>query len=63
MSKVFPSILPGEAFADDTYRKRELSEWDYEDLRSVAADHPSDSVHGRMDRETLVDELAGLQRL
>jgi len=64
MSKVFPSILPtGDDFADDTYRKRELATWEYDELRSVAADHPSESVHGRMDRESLVSELAGLERL
>jgi len=64
MTELFPSILPnGEDFSDDTYLRAELESKPYAELQSIAATHPSDDVHGRMDRETLLEELTGLQRV
>lgn len=64
MSKVFPSILPtGEEFVDSEYQERELQRLDYDALRSIAAEHPSDSVHGRMGKDELRDNLEGLERV
>lgn len=65
MTELFPSILPDSdnGFQDDEYLESELQEKEYAELRSIAADHPSDDVHGKMNQETLVDELTGLERL
>jgi hypothetical protein len=64
MTSLFPSILPdGEDFVDDSYQRQELERMEYQDLQSIAAEHPSDDVHGRMGHDDLVDGLVGLERL
>jgi len=63
MSDVFPSILPGEEFVDDTYSEAELERKEYSELQSIGADHPSESVHGRMSQDDLIDGLEGLERV
>lgn len=62
---VFPSLLPDsdEPFVDSTYQRRELEKKDYADLRQIAAEYPSDDVNGRMDQETLVENLTGKERV
>lgn len=61
---VFPSILPnGEEFKDDEYGERELQRKEYSELQSIAAEHPSEDVHGRMSQEDLVDGLTGKKRV
>ena len=61
---IFPSILPGgELFVDDTYGRRELERMDYDDLRSIAAKHPSEDVNGRMGKKELMAGLEGLERI
>ena len=65
MPDVFPSILPGndEPFVDDKYQREELERKEYQELRQIAAEHESDEVNGRMDKETLIENLEGLQRV
>lgn len=62
MSQLFPSILPSGDFADDEYRKAELQDMEYQELSSLAAEHPSDEVHGRMSQDELIEGLTGLER-
>jgi hypothetical protein len=63
MPKLFPSILPDTPFVDDTYQKRELERKDYDELQSIAAEHPSEEVNGRMKQKELIDGLEGLERV
>jgi len=63
MSKLFPSILPGKPFVDDSYSEAELKRMDWDQLRSIAANHPDDDVHGRMGRDEIIAALAGKQRV
>jgi len=62
---LFPSILPasGDKFQDITYLKSELERKEYAELQSIAAEHPSDDVHGRMSEEDLITGLEGKHRL
>jgi len=61
---LFPSLLPeDEAFVDDQYQRRELERKDYNELKSIAAEHESEDVHGRMSESELVEGLAGLERI
>lgn len=63
---LFPSIVPDsdEPFVDSTYSRDELRRMDYNtQLRKIAAAHPSDAVHGRMDKAELVENLTGLERV
>lgn len=52
-----------EEFVDDAYQAGELGRMDYDELRSIAAEHPSDDVHGRMGKEALREELEGMKRV
>jgi hypothetical protein len=64
MSTLFPSILPDNSpFVDDTYNRGELERKEYPELKSIAAEHPSDEVHGRMSQSDIIDGLEGLERL
>jgi len=64
MSKVFPSIIPdGDEFVDDSYSRQELERKEYPELKSLAADHPSEDVHGKMSAEDIIDGLVGKTRL
>lgn len=61
---VFPSILPSdEPFVDDKYQEKELQRKDYNELKSIAAEHDSEDVHGRMSADELVKGLTGKERL
>jgi len=61
---LFPSITPGDSdFVDDTYNSWELEDKDYQELSSIAADHPSETVNGRMGKQELRNKLEGLERL
>lgn len=60
---LFPGILPDRDFVDDSYGRGELEDKDYPELQSIAAEHPSDEIHGRMNQEDLIDGLEGLQRV
>ena len=61
---LFPSIVPdGDEFVDDSYSRQELERKEYPELKSLAADHPSDEVHGKMSAEDIVDGLEGKTRL
>ena len=65
MSTLFPSIIPDsdEEFVDDSYSRQELERMDWDDLRSVASEHPSDEVNGKSNREAIEDALAGEKRV
>jgi len=64
MVDVFPSILPdGDDFTDNAYLRAELEKKPYSELQSIAAEHESDNVHGRMSQQELIENLAGLERL
>ena len=63
MTKIFPSILPGRDFVDDKYSRGELERKEYSELKSIAAEHPSEEIHGRMSKADLVDGLEGLERV
>jgi len=64
MVKLFPSITPDNSdFVDDTYTEGELKDKDYQELSSIAADHPSETVNGRMGKQELREKLEGLERI
>jgi len=64
MVKLFPSITPDNSdFVDDTYNAGELEDKDYQELSSIAADHPSETVNGRMGKQELRNKLEGLERI
>jgi hypothetical protein len=60
---LWPSILPGEDFVDDSYSREELERMEWDELRGIAARHETDAVNGRSDREEIEDVLEGKQRL
>jgi len=61
---LFPSITPDNSdFVDDTYTEGELSKKEYDELSSIAAEHPSEEVHGRMGQSELREKLEGLERI
>jgi len=62
---LFPSILPDgeEDFVDDAYHRSELEDMEWDALRQVAAEHPSDAVNGKSEREAIVDALTGEERV
>lgn len=65
MVTLFPSIIPDsdDDFVDDTYGERELERMGYDELRSIAAEHPDDGVHGRMGKDDLRETLVGKPRV
>ena len=64
MTQIFPSILPdGEPFVDDSYSQEELERMEWDEIRSIAADHESDHVHGQMSKDELVEALEGKTRV
>jgi hypothetical protein len=63
MTKVFPSIIPGQDFVDDSYSEAELSRMDWDTLRTIAANHPDEDVNGRMAKHDIIAALAGKQRV
>jgi hypothetical protein len=64
MTTLFPSILPGnDEFVDDSYSKSELAGKEWDELRKIAKEHPKETVNGRSDKETIIDELAGETRV
>jgi len=63
MTSLFPSILPGVEFKDDTYQRRELERMEYQELRQIAAEVESEDVNGRMGREEIIDALEGVERV
>lgn len=61
--RLFPSILPGVEFVDDSYSKQELERMEWSDLRQVASEHPNEDVNGKMDRESIIAVLEGEERV
>lgn len=59
------SLIPDsdEEFVDDAYGAGELDRMDYDELRAIAAEHPSDDVHGRMGQDELREKLEGKTRV
>jgi len=62
---IFPSIIPGkdEPFVDDSYSRSELANKEWDELRNIAKNHPKESVNGKTDRETIIDELTNEKRV
>lgn len=60
---IFPSILPGVDFKDDSYSKEELERMDWQEIRSIAAEHPSEEIDGQSDREDMENYLEGEKRV
>jgi len=63
MGDIFPGLLEQYDFVDDSYSEAELRRKDYSELQAIAAEHPSDEIHGRMGKEELIDGLEGLERV
>jgi len=65
MADLFPSILPGSdrEFTDSQYLRAELEKKEYAELQSIAAEHPSEEVHGRMSETELLEGLTGKGRV
>lgn len=64
MTTLFPSILPnGEEFVDDSYSEEELARMDWDEIRSIAAEHPTEEVNGKSDREEIEEALTGAKRI
>jgi len=60
---LFPSIIPGDDFVDDSYSRSELANKEWDELRAIAKDHPKETVNGKSDKETILDELSGEKRV
>lgn len=60
---LFPGIIPDADFVDDSYSRSELEGMDWDELRAIASEHPSDAVDGKSSREEIVDALEGEQRV
>lgn len=63
MVQLFPSILPGVDFVDNQYSRQELERMEWQEIRSIAAEHPSEEINGQSDREKMEDFLTGEERL
>jgi hypothetical protein len=64
MVTIFPSILPdGDNFVDNTYTSAELARMEWEELRTVAADHPTDECNGSDTAEDIRATLEGKRRV
>jgi hypothetical protein len=64
MVKLFPSIIPGnEDFVDDSYSREELNRMEWDEIRGIAAEHPTDEVNGKSDRAEIEDALEGKERV
>lgn len=61
--KLFPSIIPGDDFVDDSYSREELERKEWQELRGLAKEHPSDEINGHSEREEIEDFLTGEERL
>lgn len=55
--------VDGQPFVDDSYSAGELADKSYDELRSIAAAHPDDDIHGRMGKDELRAELEGRERV
>jgi hypothetical protein len=60
---LFPSILPDKEFVDDSYHREELANMDWDELRGIAKEHPTEEVNGQSEREEIIDVLTGKQRV
>jgi len=63
MPTLFPSILPGVDFVDDSYTVEELERMDRQELQRIASEHESDDVNGKMSNEDIIAFLTGETRL
>lgn len=64
MTGLFPSITPdNEPFVDSQYRREELEDMDWAEIRSIAAQHPSEEINGQSDREAMEAFLVGEERI
>jgi len=64
MPEIFPSLLPdGEDFVDDSYSRAELERMEWTELRSVAAEHPTEEVNGQSEAEEIKEVLTGKERV
>jgi len=64
MVELFPSIIPGsDDFVDDSYSRSELSAKNWDELRRIAKEHPKETVNGKSEKETILDELTGEKRV
>lgn len=62
MADIFPSITPSE-WKDDKYSKQELERMEWDEIRSIAAQHDSDEINGQSERSEMEDFLAGEKRI
>jgi len=62
---LFPSVLPDEdkPFVDNEYHRSELANMDWDELRGIAKEHPTDEVNGQSEREEIIEVLTGKERL
>jgi hypothetical protein len=64
MVELFPSIIPeADDFIDDSYHRRELEDMDWDEIRAIAAEHPTEEVNGKSDREEMEAALTGEKRI
>lgn len=63
MATLFPSILPGEDFVDDSYTEPELERMERTELQKLAAKHESDEINGQSSNDSIRDFLEGEERL
>jgi hypothetical protein len=60
---LFPSILPGVDFVDDSYTKEELERMDRQELQRIAAESESEEVDGRMSNDEIISFFIGKERV
>ena len=60
---VFPSILPGRDFVDDSYSKKELERKEWSELQGLAKRVESDEINGHSSRDEIIEFLEGEKRV
>ena len=63
MSRLFPSILPGRDFVDDSYTKPELERMSRKELQQLAANHDSDEINGQSTNDEIIAFMEGEKRV
>ena len=61
--RLFPSIIPGEEFVDDSYTQEELERMERKELQQIASEHESNDVNGKMSNDEIISFMIGEERV
>jgi hypothetical protein len=62
-NRLFPSIIPGEEFVDDSYTQDELERMERTELQRIASEHESNDVNGKMSNDEIISFMIGEERV